>query len=168
MLTDFYGLAKLLVAGFVVYGPRQAFGGTSVRCVSLRSQRPTESRQDEFAGLLARPGLFASSRPVDAADFRAFVTRFASLVRCCFGTFYCASQCLDFTIRRVHLQAHLSIVAHSSVPKTALLYGESIAQHRVCVAIRQRDNSKVCNVDIKVTEPQTCHIERNAFNVRLL
>lgn len=77
-------------------------------------------------GLLQRPGLFASARPVDAADFRPFVARLAATL-------------------------HLAVVAHSASPKVALLYGESSQLHKICVAVRQRDASKVCNVDIKAT-----------------
>lgn len=51
----------------------------------------------EFAALLQRPGLFAASRPVDAADFRAFVTRLAATLR-------------------------LAVVAHSSSPKVSNQY----------------------------------------------
>jgi hypothetical protein len=90
---------------------------------------PKKISEDEFSALLQRPGLFAAARPVDAADFRPFVTKLAKTL-------------------------HLAIVSHSTTPNVALLYAESSQNHRVCVAVRQRENSKVCNVDIKATNRQ--------------
>merc|ERR1712000_27735 len=88
--------------------------------------KPVKIEENEFAALLQRPGLFAASRPVDAADFRAFVTRLAATLR-------------------------LAVVAHSSSPKVALLYAETNQHHKICIAVRQRENSRVCNVDVKAT-----------------
>jgi hypothetical protein len=35
--------------------------------------------------------------------------------------------------------------------QVALLYAETSQHHKICIAVRQRDNSRVCNVDVKAT-----------------
>merc|ERR1712000_274516 len=54
-------------------------------------------------------------------------------------------------ITRLAATLRLVVVAHSSSPKVALLYAETNQHHKICIAVRQRENSRVCNVDVKAT-----------------